>query len=822
MKQIITLLGIVLMMSFIVSASVINVPADQPTIQTGINAASNGDTVLVADSTYYENINFMGKAITVASLFLIDGDTTHRYNTIIDGSQPSNPNNGSVVSFVSGEDTNSVLCGFTITNGTGTIFNYGYQVRSGGGVLCLNSGASIENNKIINNSVTHNSAGGGGISVLATSGIVHANAKYNEINNNIVNGSSKSEGGGILFWSASGKIIGNVINNNSNVNNNSWARGGGVYLYSSATPTTSVIFKDNQVCNNLASGIGTSVIWGALGGGLITLRANALIHNNIITNNEISGAVRAGGAGIYFGFNSNNKSISRNFICQNSCIQGEGLGGGIIIAVSNPELNNNIISENSAFYGSGIYTDNSSPEIINNTIINNIAAGNGGGLYNADNSNTIIMNSIIWGNQAQNYPSIQPYSGTVEVVYSDVQGTTVWPGIGNINADPLFTPDSVHLSSASPCIGKGIDTWQIGGVWYDAPDTDFEGDPRPWPANSSPDIGADEDSLGGPNAMINDINLSSKYIRINTDTLGITSDILNPDSLNLQIYARIQSINNTFVDSVLMYNDGNHDDGQANDTIWGGYFGPVSTEDMYKLNIIVKDFSTTNDSLISLPEFFTSIGPLMIDNCVEVFRIPDRIFFNFTLRNDGDSTAAENVQARISTTDPYVIEKLNDFQNFGNIAAGQTANSSAPHFGVRTMSLPDTHTFVFTAEISSNTNYCWSGSISVQVVTGISDEDNTIPKVFALNQNYPNPFNPNTTIGFSIPKTEFVTLKVYNLLGQEMADLVSKKLTPGNYKYTWDASQYASGVYYYKLEAGDPSTSSGQRFIKTKKLILMK
>jgi len=90
-----------------------------------------------------------------------------------------------------------------------------------------------------------------------------------------------------------------------------------------------------------------------------------------------------------------------------------------------------------------------------------------------------------------------------------------------------------------------------------------------------------------------------------------------------------------------------------------------------------------------------------------------------------------------------------------------------------------------------------------------------IPFEFTLKQNYPNPFNPTTTIEFSIPKAEFVNLKIYNLLGQEVATLVSEKLTPGNYKYNWDAGSLASGVYYYKLE-------SSKGFVKTRKLILLK
>ncbi len=100
------------------------------------------------------------------------------------------------------------------------------------------------------------------------------------------------------------------------------------------------------------------------------------------------------------------------------------------------------------------------------------------------------------------------------------------------------------------------------------------------------------------------------------------------------------------------------------------------------------------------------------------------------------------------------------------------------------------------------------------MVTGINQTGTEIPDKFSLSQNYPNPFNPSTNIKFQIPKSGFVKLIIFDVLGKEVQIIVNQQLSPGSYEADFDGRSLPSGVYYYKLEAGD--------FTETKKMVLIK
>jgi hypothetical protein len=102
----------------------------------------------------------------------------------------------------------------------------------------------------------------------------------------------------------------------------------------------------------------------------------------------------------------------------------------------------------------------------------------------------------------------------------------------------------------------------------------------------------------------------------------------------------------------------------------------------------------------------------------------------------------------------------------------------------------------------------------LRAIASVGDSQNEIPEGFALLQNYPNPFNPVTTIEFDLPKSSHVSLKIFNILGEEVATVVSDRLSAGSHSYEWDASNLASGVYLYRLQAGN--------YVQTRKMILMR
>ncbi|MCX6150006.1 MAG: T9SS type A sorting domain-containing protein [Ignavibacteriales bacterium] len=131
--------------------------------------------------------------------------------------------------------------------------------------------------------------------------------------------------------------------------------------------------------------------------------------------------------------------------------------------------------------------------------------------------------------------------------------------------------------------------------------------------------------------------------------------------------------------------------------------------------------------------------------------------------------------------------------------------------------IPDT-AFITIQILNTTTFFPHAGSTFIvdDLVYGnaTSVESENIPAVFQLKQNYPNPFNPSTKINYEIPATGFVSLKVYDMLGKEVATLVNEEKLAGDYEIEFAPQGLLSGIYFYKLKAGN--------FVETRKMILLK
>jgi len=129
--------------------------------------------------------------------------------------------------------------------------------------------------------------------------------------------------------------------------------------------------------------------------------------------------------------------------------------------------------------------------------------------------------------------------------------------------------------------------------------------------------------------------------------------------------------------------------------------------------------------------------------------------------------------------------------------------------------LPSTGTGIYVKDQTAYVTCQGSGLYLIKFDNSTAVEDNNATvKDYSLQQNYPNPFNPTTTISYTVPAPSFISLKVYDILGKEVAVLVNEGKTAGTYNVKFDAKNMASGIYFYRLQAGS--------FLITKKLTLIK
>lgn len=517
---------------FVADARVISVPDEIPTIQGGIEAADIGDTVLVKPGTYYERLNFLGKNIVVASHFLTSQDTSYISNTVVDGEYA-----GTVVRFVSGEDSSAVLIGFTITNGYAT---------DGGGILCNSSSRPTLNHLYIRGNTAIDQGGG----------VLCKNGSYPTVLNSLISENSAGMGGGVCYIaedrferSAYDPIDIDGVHSNLRdrerppVHQDRMV--GDDEKYCSVHKST-VVMKNTDITQNSA----------VLGGGILISHVdNALLEKVNVQDNHAHT-----GGGI--------RCDHSELICINVDLSDNtaNSGGAIFGDMTKIELYSSHVNYNSATSGGGIYCHFSSTiNLINSLMTNNLAYEGGGGIcaFSLSRLNMInvtlyqnhggpeesaaiyihrgfgtMLNCILWDNDPNEIWFYATGEGrTLNIVHCDIMGgengiSVTGTGIlnwldGNITVDPLFvdpSDDDFRLLADSPCIGAGREAIEIDGTWYYAPDNDLDGMPRPDPPGSNPDMGAYESPEG----------VGSQEFEIGTMTNNLMIDRNYPNPFSTQ------------------------------------------------------------------------------------------------------------------------------------------------------------------------------------------------------------------------------------------------------------------------------------------------
>ncbi len=336
--------------------------------------------------------------------------------------------------------------------------------------------------------------------------------------------------------------------------------------------------------------------------------------------------------------------------------------------------------------------------------------------------------------------------------------------------------------------------------------SDFPVDEKVWLTKDDVAIGEDtvvKEALNWINNLPHTYNVVIDKTYSNSQ-VSFSAHVYNPNEHNLSIIAQIKN-DSEILDSI----DCEETNGMIDKKI------DVSSypEDFYSVSIITED--KVDSSTHTLPNIinFTNAGPLKVDT-FSVVQPNDSVvaITDLYLTNFGTTADISNVTINLISIDSSVARITNSNTSFGKIPVGQSRKSVIALAYIN-KNIADTNKFIL--QISSGGIYYWTDTLIVipEDPTDVAF-NNSLPTEYSLSQNYPNPFNPSTTIKYSIPKRSNVTLKVFDVLGSEVNTLVNKEQPQGNYEVEFDGTELSSGIYFYRLKAGE--------FIETKKMLLIK
>ncbi len=613
----------------------------------------------------------------------------------------------------------------------------------------------------------------------------------------ITENSADDNGGGIACISTSSPTISYCIING----NSAEGRGGGIYCGNSSSPTISYC----TINGNTA---------GSDGGGIYCNSSNPTISDCTISENSSN---NGGGGGIFC--ISSSPSISNCMISGNSAYS---YGGGLYCSTSSsPTVEHSTINGNSAnSKGGGITCYNLSNPIISRcTVSGNTASDMGGGIYCSSSSSPTIINSTVTNNNdegiyaidANSYPELS-FCGFHNNSDGDFVGLGINPFLGvivtvnangdscdaylNIFLDPLYVdPDNgnFHLQETSPCIDAGD------------PDSPLD------PDGTVADIGA--------------FYFDQNYTPVISITYPAGGEVWEPGQSytilwddNIQENVAIELFQNMQFAEVI----------SSNTESDGSYSWLIPVEGISGDNFRVLIYSVEDPAIFAGSEVFSieHYTPPLIEltlSATDPLIVPRGSFFEYSATITSNLPEPEHIDIWTLALTPGAtligpIWRINDFPILpgGTISADgiwQEVPVNAPlgvyTFGMRVGDYPDvvvaedSFTFEVIPAVAASANaISWTGGGYETLVelaeSGIAYGVDLLPKEYLVAAAYPNPFNPSTTISVSLPQAADLTVSVYNVNGQLVAELVDASLVEGTHQFTFDASNLASGLYFVR------------------------
>jgi len=731
-------------------------------IQDALDAAVDGDTVMVAGDSY------TGSLYSTTAAYIMGGwnndftvNNPSIYSTSIAGS-------GSLIMFTHASGVCGIE-GFQLTGGHGTPQNDPISGSYGGGILCqLVNYAIIKDNNFnsCGYTSTSNYSGGGAIACLYSDSAL--------ISGNTINASEAQSGGAIYLHHTDGTVTGNRITGSfPDVSYSGGKNGGGIYAYHSA-----LNLSGNYIGGNTGY---------ADGGGIYAHFSPITLSGDSLVNNSCS----SDGGGIYSQYGS--MAASGCVVTGNSS---SFMGGGVYFKSENCELFNSLIAENEAVvFGGGFYADSVSGALNNNTFDHNTTSNGGGNVWVMTPITGLeFMNNLVtYGStNGAHFNSTDNLTFQYNNCYgnspSDVSSHT--PDTTNISMDPYYA-DTTAMDYQLALHSASIDA----------------GDPS---GGNDPDGSrVDQGMYGGPGATTSrpDYVQNISASAVNDTTIQVSWDELSGDVDSYAVYAGAGSGfkpgESYYLGSVA-----------AGSSSYQHY--PVDTCWYYRINGVSASgyaggYSAEAAECASGADLIPPAVEVIYPNGGEIFSVGDTLEIEW-IATDGSGVDSLSISYSTDAGGDYTL-----------ITSGEPNDSLYQWTVPATLSdscLIRITAFDPTLNIGSDIS---DSLFAIQQNTGVEDEweeEDGMPRlVNHLSQNRPNPFNGTTTIAYSVKERSYVELKIYDTMGRVVKVLETGIKAPGTHEVIWNGRNrenraVTSGVYFCRMRI--------DKFSRTRKIIYLR